>query len=339
MKENEQLPCTDAFTTRHISCRSLPLYRVLRMSSFNIRFTLKQLRYFFITAQALSFTAAAKTLHISQPSISSAIADLEEKLGISLFIRCHATGLHLTAEGKALLEKSKALLQNAEALQLFACDLSIKERGQINLGFLISMAPSVQPSLIKHFRQHYEAITLSAVECDQLRLIEALIAGRIDAALTYDLNLPDEIAFLPLTRLEPYAILPPHHRLASREHVSLYELANEPYIMLDLPHSREYFCSLFSDHGLAPLIAYQSSQPEIVRGMVANGLGFSILNYPLHSNTTVDGEKFLIKKIQEDLRPLFLGAARMHSNHSRKILHIFEEFSKNFFDKFTNEVR
>ncbi|MFW8369172.1 helix-turn-helix domain-containing protein, partial [Klebsiella pneumoniae] len=61
-----------------------------------LRYSLRQLRYFVVTAEALSFTAAAKRLHISQPSISTALADLEVSFGVQLFIRHHASGLSLT---------------------------------------------------------------------------------------------------------------------------------------------------------------------------------------------------------------------------------------------------
>jgi LysR substrate binding domain. len=71
--------------------------------------------------------------------------------------------------------------------------------------------------------------------------------------------------------------------------------------MLDLPHSREYFAALFDAVGSRPVPAFRSSQPEVVRGMVANGLGYSLLNFPLKSNRTVDGEEFVIKRFKDNV--------------------------------------
>jgi Bacterial regulatory helix-turn-helix protein, lysR family len=65
-----------------------------------LHYSLRQLRYFVVTAEVLSFTAAAKKLHISQPSISTALADLEASFGVQLFTRHHASGLSLTQAGR-----------------------------------------------------------------------------------------------------------------------------------------------------------------------------------------------------------------------------------------------
>ncbi|MCW0014735.1 LysR family transcriptional regulator, partial [Burkholderia pseudomallei] len=67
-----------------------------------LHYSLRQLRYFVVTAETLSFTAAARRLHISQPSISTALADLEASFGVQLFIRHHASGLSLTQAGRRL---------------------------------------------------------------------------------------------------------------------------------------------------------------------------------------------------------------------------------------------
>jgi DNA-binding transcriptional LysR family regulator len=83
------------------------------MESQMLRYSLRQLRYFVATAEALSFTGASKVLHISQPSISTAIAELEESFGVQLFIRHHASGLSLTQAGREMLGKSRDLLKNA----------------------------------------------------------------------------------------------------------------------------------------------------------------------------------------------------------------------------------
>src|ERR1700742_3255452 len=69
------------------------------MENHPLRYSLRQLRYFVVTAEMLSFTGAAKKLHISQPSISTSLADLEESFGVQLFIRRHASGLSLTQAG------------------------------------------------------------------------------------------------------------------------------------------------------------------------------------------------------------------------------------------------
>jgi DNA-binding transcriptional LysR family regulator len=75
------------------------------MESVPLNYSLRQLRYFVVTAEVLSFTAAAKVLHISQPSISAALSDLESSFGVQLFIRHHAQGLSLTQTGRDMMSK------------------------------------------------------------------------------------------------------------------------------------------------------------------------------------------------------------------------------------------
>jgi DNA-binding transcriptional LysR family regulator len=121
-------------------------------------------------------------------------------------------------------------------------------------------------------------------------------------------------------------ILPKTHKLARARSVTLASLLDEPYVMLDLPHSREYFASLFTILGRHPSPAFHSAQPEVVRGMVANGLGYSILNFPLRSLQTVDGGKFATRPFREELRPLTLGVARLASVQPRQVVRRFAQF-------------
>src|SRR6202000_3584679 len=94
-------------------------------------------------------------------------------------------------------------------------------------------------------------------------------------------------------------------------------------LMLALPHSREYFAGLFDAVGTRPVPAFRSSQPEVVRGMVANGLGYSILNFPLKSNRTVAGEDFVIKRFKDNVKATTLGIAQSRTMKPRQVVHRF----------------
>ncbi|WP_179405642.1 LysR family transcriptional regulator [Burkholderia guangdongensis] len=296
------------------------------MEHSSLRYSLRQLRYFAVTAEVLSFTAAAKLLHISQPSISSALADLEESFGVQLFIRHHAQGLSLTQAGQDILGKTRDLLKNAEELQVAAKELDVGVTGTLSLGCMVSIAPPLLPSLMSRFVAMHSGISFRTLEAHQEDLLQGLQNGLLDVALTYDLDLTDDIEFVPLLSLPPYAILPSAHRLASRKTISLTDLVDEPYVMLDLPHSREYFASLFDGTAPRPLAAFKSAQPEVVRGMVANGLGYSLLNFPLRATTTVDGQAFAIVPFREKLRAMTLGIACAKQMRPRKVVRNFITF-------------
>ena len=291
-----------------------------------VRYSLRQLRYFVVTAETLSFTAAAKRLHISQPSISTALADLEASFGVQLFIRHHASGLSLTQPGRDLLGHARNLLKNAEELQLIAKEMDAGISGSISLGCMVSLAPPLMPGIISRFVEDNTAITFRTTEAHQDTLLSGLQDGSLDIALTYNLDITEGITFTPLLSLPPYVILPSTHRLARARKVSLSDLVSEPYVMLDLPHSREYFSSLFDAVGRRPVAAFRSSQPEVVRGMVANGLGYSILNFPLKSSRTVDGGDFVIKRFKETVNATTLGVALSSSMKPREIVKRFAAF-------------
>lgn len=295
-----------------------------------VRYSLRQLRYFVVTAEALSFTAAARRLHISQPSISTALADLEESFGVQLFIRHHATGLSLTQSGRDLLGHARNLLKNAEELQLTAREMDGGMTGSISLGCLASLAPPLMPGIISRFVEDHTAITFRTTEAHQDVLLDGLRDGSLDIALTYSLDITDSITFTPLLSLPPYVILPKTHRLARARKVSLYDLTGEPYVMLDLPHSREYFSALFDAVGTRPAASFRSSQPEVVRGMVANGLGYSILNFPLKSSRTVDGEEFVVKPFKENVNATTLGLALPGSMKLREVVKRFATFCETY---------
>lgn len=291
-----------------------------------LRYSLRQLRYFVVTAEALSFTGASKVLHISQPSISTAIAELEESFGVQLFIRHHASGLSLTQAGREMLGKTRDLLKNAEELQAAARGMDTGISGSIALGCMVSLAPPLLPGLISRFVAQHAGVVFQTREAHQDDLFTGLHDGSLDLALTYSIDLNEDIEFLPLLTLPPYVILPKTHHLAQHRSISLASLLGEPYVMLDLPHSREYFAALFDTVGERPVPVFRSAQPEVVRGMVANGLGYSILNFPLKSTHTVDGEDFIVKRFKDDVAATTLGIAQSRNMKPRQVVRRFASF-------------
>jgi DNA-binding transcriptional LysR family regulator len=298
------------------------------MESFQLNYSLRQLRYFVVTAEVLSFTAASKLLHISQPSVSAALAEVESSFGVQLFIRHHAQGLSLTQAGRDMLSRARVLLKSAEDLQSAAKELGTGLTGTISLGCMISLAALLIPGLISRFLATHSGINFRIREANQENLLQDLRSGLLDMALTYDLDLTDDIQFAPLFTLPPFAILPKNHRLASAKTVSLEDLSGEPYVMLDLPHSREYFSSLFDVLDTRPVAAFKSSQPEVVKGMVANGLGYSILNFPQRVTKSVDGQEFITRRFRDKLRAMTFGIAYSQGTRPRKIVQSFASFCK-----------
>ncbi|MCV6590765.1 MAG: LysR family transcriptional regulator [Marinobacterium sp.] len=276
-----------------------------------MHFTLKQLRYFVVAGELSSVTRAAEALHVSQPSISSAILHLEDVTGLQLFVRHHAQGLSLTPPGRQFIRKAKQLLSEAEGLAQYANTLGEEVSGSLKIVGFPTFTPILLPGLIKSFIDAYPAVQVQCDEMHQKDIIQGLTDGRYELALTYDLQIPADVEFEPLIEFPPYAVLGQQHPLADREEVSLTELVEYPMVVLDWPMSREYFFSLFLSLELEPDFAYQAQSTGMVRGLVGNGFGYSLFNTPMVNNLALDGTELRAIPLKEKLRPLRMGIARL----------------------------
>lgn len=295
-----------------------------------MRFTLRQLEYFVAAGETGSITLASERIAISQPSISTAISHLEKELGVQLFVRHHAQGLSLTPVGHRLLREVKALLQQAEGLYAVAGEASGQLRGRITVGCLVTLAPMVMPELSHAFTASFPETRVHQVEDDQERLLEALRRAAIDVAITYDLQLTEDVAFEPLATLPPHVLVSEIHPLARRSRVSLAELVEEPMILLDLPLSREYFLALFIAEGLAPNIHVRSIHQEVVRTMVANGYGYTLANARPRSDQALDGRRLVRVPLTGNPRPMALGMATAAQLKPSRLVEAFQAHCRSF---------
>lgn len=296
-----------------------------------LRFTLRQLEYFVAVGEAGSIAAAAQRINVSSPSISTAISQLEEAFGVALFVRQHAHGLSLTPGGRRFFAAARDVLDRAGALHDVANDISQQVRGPIAVGALVTVASFVLPQLRRGFELAHPEITFRQSEAHQEDLIAMLRRAEVDIALTYDLDIPQDIAFEPLLELPPHAVFAPDHRLAARGAVRLEELAGEPLVLLDLPLSREYFLSLFDAAGLRPLVAERTPHLAMLRSMVANGFGYGLLNLAGPNAFAADGKPLRHVRIKGAQRPLKLGLATMRSERKARVLGAFEEHCRGAF--------
>jgi len=132
--------------------------------------------------------------------------------------------------------------------------------------------------VLKLAQTRFPGLSVQFREGDLVQLDEWLHKRLIDFALMYDVGLPGDIERECLAELKPYALLPGDSPLAKRRRaVSLHELAALPFIQIDLPQSRDFLMAPFWQHGLSPDVQYRATSIELVRAMVASGLGVSLL--------------------------------------------------------------
>ncbi|SLN27814.1 HTH-type transcriptional regulator CysB [Roseovarius litorisediminis] len=290
-----------------------------------MRFTLRQLSYFIAAGETGSVTRAAESVNISQPSVSAAIAHLEKEFGVQLFVRQHAQGLSLTPAGERLLQAARKSLRSAQDLYDLAGDMAGVVSGQINVGTFRTFGALIIPELWRSFTEIYPDVQIRLTAGNEAELMEQLRKARIDVALTYQVHLADDMQFLPLAELPTYVLLAADHPLADRSSLNLAELAADPFVLLDLPLSRQYMLSLFERSGLTPKIIAESGDVAMLRSLVAAGIGYSLMtSRPLNMRAEND-RPLVYVPLEGDQAPLVIGLASLKDMQRTRLVNAFED--------------
>ncbi|OYU39838.1 MAG: LysR family transcriptional regulator [Pseudorhodobacter sp. PARRP1] len=274
-----------------------------------LRFTLRQLEYLVAVGDSGSIALAAEKVNVSSPSISAAISQLEAEFGLALFVRKHAHGLSLTQGGRQFVAQARQVLTEAGKLNELANQITGKVRGPLSVGCLVTFAQMVLPQLRHSFIQAYPEVDFTQIEHNQVEIFASLRSAKLDIALTYDLDIPSDLSFIPLVTLPPYAVMPPSHPLAQRDTVTPADLAEHPMILLDLPLSSDYFLSHFTANALRPHIVERTRDMGVMQSMVANGFGYSIANIRPLTDAAPDGRRLRYIPLTGSVRPMKLGLA------------------------------
>lgn len=294
-----------------------------------MRYTLRQIEYFIATAETGSITLASERINISQPSISTAIAHLEQELDTQLFVRRHAQGLILTSAGKALLVEAKRLLEHAQQIYQVASEANDKVRGQLSLGCMVTLAPMIMPELSHAFTSAFPSTKVMQVVGDHDTLLQKLSNAEIDVAIMYDLLVPDGFDFVPLASLPPHVLVGEVHPFARLSAVTVQDIAPEPLLLLDLPISREYFLAIFMQAGIDPNIGARSPHQDILRTMAANGYGYTLANVRPRADVAMDGRKLVRVRLAGDHKPMVIGLVSLRDRRKSRLIELFESHCRN----------
>jgi DNA-binding transcriptional LysR family regulator len=250
---------------------------------------LRQVEAFVAAAEEGSMTAAAERLQVSQSAVSLAVAGLERALGTVLFVRHRGRGLTPTAAGRELLLPARNLMADAESMLSQADVIGRGLSGRLTVGCFGTGAPLVLPALMETFERRYPGMVLDFVEGSTDVLEAALLDGRCEIALVYDVGLHVSLEREPLYSTVPYALFAPEHPLAGRPEVTLGDLAPHDFIALDLQPVHEHQLGLFAHAGVAPRIRYRTSSYELLRSLVARNLGYTLLISRPYGDVSYEG--------------------------------------------------
>lgn len=211
--------------------------------------------------------------------------------------------------GRALVYANRAY-GTSLTLQSQSAKADADSGQRLRIACLSSFAPFYLPGMIARMRREQPDLDLDIREGDQAQAVELLETGETDVALVYDRQLPSSLVVERLAALMPYVLLPEGHRLASRESLTLAELAAEPMVLLDAPLSRDYFTGLFAKADLSPNVAVRTPSFEMLRGLVANGLGYSLLVTSPSGDRSYDGQGLIRRPLADKVDPIGVALVR-----------------------------
>ena len=251
--------------------------------------TLKQLRYLVALADSLHFRRAAESVHVSQPTLSAQLKELEERLGTQLVERSRG-GVLLTPAGTEVAARARALLQNAEDLVELARRRQHPFAGLRRLGVLASLGPYLLPHLLPALHRTYPELQLYVREGMPDALLQGLSDGSLDLLLHPLPVMPRGLEAAALFR-EPLAVaLAREHPLAARASLRAADLRGQTLLTLEKGHRlHDQVRALCEQIGARLALDYEGTSLHTLRQMVAMGMGLAFLP-ALYVRAEIGGE-------------------------------------------------
>ena len=273
-------------------------------------FTLRQVRYFVAVAENGKVSTAAATVGISPSSVTTAIQELEDLLGVQLFER-HRRGLKLTYEGNRFLQHSHNILAAVSAARYALNQRQTDFSGSLTIGVTITVAGYFLAPLLARFKKSFPNIDVRILELSRTAVERKLLDGGLDIALILTSNIRNMtgIAHETLVRSNRRLWVAPNHPLLDLEGVSLADLSALPYIQLMIDEARTTHLSFWKQAGMKPNIVFETESVEAMRSLVATGEGVTILSDMVYRPWSLEGDRIELITLTDDIPTMNVGLA------------------------------
>ncbi|MGS0940871.1 LysR substrate-binding domain-containing protein [Pseudomonas sp.] len=270
--------------------------------------SMRQLRYFVAAATTGRFSQAALDVHVSQSAITSAVAQLEENLGVNLFER-QPYGVALTAEGHRFLQHARHILDTLNDALKEPLFLSHTQEGVVRVGATYAVLGYFLPSLLARFKRSYPQVDIDLVDMDRPSIEQAVLEGRLDLGLIIVSNSDaiDRFEHYVLIRSRRQLWLASHHPLMTKPDITLKDVAEHAYILGTVEEGEASTQRYWQARGLEPRVAFRTSSMESVRGLVAHGFGVTILSDMVFRTWSLEGKKIEVRPLNDAVPPMELG--------------------------------
>ncbi|WP_167854155.1 LysR family transcriptional regulator [Brevibacterium aurantiacum] len=253
---------------------------------------LRQLEYFMAVAEELHFGRAAERLHISQPPLTTHIKRLEAEIRVKLFDRT-TRKVSLTMPGTVLYDQLRPVLRDLYEAVAEAHSAGKGHGGLLRVGFTSSANYALLPRAVRSFRVARPNVRLDLLPLTTAEQINALVRGELDLGILRDPSPNALLRFSHAVTESLVAVFPDDHYLAYRDYVEAHELIDLPMILFPfstMPGFVTTVLSVFLNESRAPEIVQEAVHQETIMGLVASGMGFSILSNSI-SYTHVHGTR------------------------------------------------
>jgi DNA-binding transcriptional LysR family regulator len=238
---------------------------------------IRHLLYFVEVAKHRSFSKAAENLHVSQPTVSKMVKNLEDEVGAPLLERS-AKSFQLTDVGEVVFNQGQQILHSFQSISAEIDDVKNIKKGNIRIGIPPMIGSRFFPHILSQFHKKYPLINIQIFEDGAKDLEQGVMDGKLDLAAVV---LPiDHSIFnsFPFVKEDLRLVVHPQHRFAERQSVNLSELRDEPFILF-----REGFTLHYRIReecikvGFEPNVVCESSQWDFISEMAAANLGVALL--------------------------------------------------------------
>lgn len=255
---------------------------------------LRHFSYFLAVAEELHFRKAAERLCISQPGLSRQIKQMEDILGVRLFIR-DKRKVSLTAAGTYLKKEVEYILNHLEFTLKQTKLVQTGSLGEVRIGFLGSAMQSVLPDLLIKANVQLPQIQFSLKELANSAQVEALEKDQLDLGFVRLSRVPENLQLKPVFTDTFSLVLPKEHVLNRKDFTGIDQVSTEHFILFSSDYSSLYYDKIMSiceDKDFTPVVTHRSVHAHTIFKLVESGLGVAIIPTSLQKGFKM-GVKFL----------------------------------------------
>ncbi|GAB7535175.1 LysR family transcriptional regulator [Burkholderia sp. 22PA0099] len=295
--------------------------------------TLRQIDYFVSVADTGQISQSSNLCNVSQSSMTIALQNLEDAVGVPLLSR-HAKGVRLTDAGMRFLRHVQQARQSVDEAVVAAQEEPGQIAGLARIGMTETISAYLLPAIMSVVTRRFRNLQVEVVERDRETIEQQLIEGELDAALLLVSNtaLHDDLKGETMIRSPRRLWTPPDHPLLEAQRVTLEDVAQENFLLLDMDEHVQTVARYWGKFGVAPRVRMQSKSIEAVRSLVALGEGVTILSDLVYRPWSLEGSRISRRDLSVEVPTMDVGAVwrrdAVPSRQVRVLLDLFRSWKR-----------